>query len=113
MRSILVAIYELGAEEVYVVGHYGCGMTGLSSEGVLQKAKDRGIQMDHIDSLRYAGVDVDAFLTGFDDVTDSVKHSIDLIVNHPLLPKDVSVHGLVISPETGKLDVVQRDLRPS
>ncbi|RQW21162.1 carbonic anhydrase [Bacillus sp. C1-1] len=113
MRSILVAIYELGAEEVYVIGHYGCGMTGLSSEGVLQKAKNRGIKMDHIDSLRYAGVDIDTFLTGFEDVTDSVKHSVDLIVNHPLLPKDVSVHGLVISPETGKLDVVQRDLRPN
>ena len=30
MRSILVAVYELGAEEVAVVGHHGCGMTGLS-----------------------------------------------------------------------------------
>ncbi|WP_078392000.1 beta-class carbonic anhydrase [Shouchella patagoniensis] len=111
MRSILVAIYELGAEEVYVIGHYGCGMTGLSSPSVLEKAKDRGINMDHIDSLKYAGIDIDSFLTGFEDVTDSVKHSTDLILHHPLLPPDVSVHGLVISPETGKLDVVSRDMK--
>src|SRR3982750_2015100 len=29
MRSILVAIYSLGAEEIYVVGHHDCGMTAL------------------------------------------------------------------------------------
>ena len=42
MRSLLVAIYELNAAEVAVVGHYGCGMTGLSCAKMLQKAIDRG-----------------------------------------------------------------------
>src|ERR1043165_4542233 len=35
MRSILVAVYELGAEEVAVVGHTGCGMAGLSCKRIL------------------------------------------------------------------------------
>ena len=30
MRSILVAVYDLGAEEIAVVGHHDCGMAGLS-----------------------------------------------------------------------------------
>ncbi|AST96923.1 beta-class carbonic anhydrase [Shouchella clausii] len=111
MRSILVAIYELGAEEVFVIGHYGCGMTGLSANSVLQKAEERGIDMDEINALQYAGVDVNKFLTGFENVTESVNHSVDMVVNHPLLPKDVRVHGLVINPETGKLDLLQRDLQ--
>ena len=38
MRSILLAIYELMADEVVVVGHSGCGMTGLSCDRVLEKA---------------------------------------------------------------------------
>lgn len=42
----------------------------------------------------------------FDHVEDSVKSSVDLIENHPLLPDDVPVHGLVIDPKTGKLDIV-------
>ena len=29
-----------------------------------------------------------------------------LIKNHPLIPKDIKVHGLIIDPETGKLDVI-------
>src|SRR6201746_1706536 len=43
MRSVLVAVYQLGAEEIAVVGHHGCGMTGLSPEEVLHKARERGI----------------------------------------------------------------------
>src|SRR5690554_5212780 len=31
MRSIIVAVYELNASEVCVVGHHQCGMTGLDS----------------------------------------------------------------------------------
>src|ERR1043166_798121 len=34
MRSILVGVYELGAEEVAVVGHTGCGMAGLSCKQI-------------------------------------------------------------------------------
>src|SRR5436190_1327898 len=30
MRSILVAVYDLGALDVFVVGHHECGMSGLS-----------------------------------------------------------------------------------
>src|SRR3954470_21494899 len=39
MRSILLAIYMLHAEEVVVVGHTGCGMTALSCEQVIEKAR--------------------------------------------------------------------------
>src|SRR5438105_8241378 len=46
MRSILLAIYELNADEVVVVGHSGCGMTGLSCERVIDKARARGVSDD-------------------------------------------------------------------
>ena len=41
MRSILVAVYELGAAEVAVVGHHGCGMTGVDAGRMLEKARVR------------------------------------------------------------------------
>ncbi|GAA3334005.1 hypothetical protein GCM10020331_100280 [Ectobacillus funiculus] len=41
MRSILVAIYELKAEEVCVIGHHGCGMVGLQSSSILEAAKKK------------------------------------------------------------------------
>ncbi len=106
MRSILVALYELKASEVMVVGHHGCGMSGLSADHILNKAAERGVDMDTIKTLEFSGINVRKFLTGFDSVEESVKHSVTMINHHPLLPHDVPVHGLVMCPETGKLDVI-------
>ncbi|WP_099157429.1 beta-class carbonic anhydrase [Virgibacillus ndiopensis] len=108
MRSILVAVYELQAQEVCVVGHHDCGMAGLQVEKVLEKARGRGITQENLDTLQYSGVNFEEFLQGIDSVEDSVKHSVATIRNHPLLPQDVPVHGLVINPDTGKLDLVEK-----
>lgn len=106
MRSILIAIYELGAQEVCVVGHYDCGMASLDVDVTIKKMVDRGINEDIIQTLQSSGIDLVNFLEGFDEVEDSVRHSVNTILNHPLIPRDIPVHGLVIDPETGKLNLV-------
>ncbi|WP_141433734.1 carbonic anhydrase [Bacillus sp. 03113] len=106
MRSILVAVYQLQADEVLVIGHRDCGMSGMKSEVMIDSMKSRGISDNIFDTLNYSGVNVQEWLKGFEDVCDSVAHSVDIIKNHPLLPNNVPVHGLVISPSTGKLDLV-------
>ena len=106
MRSLLVAVFELRCKEIMVVAHYDCGMRGLSSKHVLEKAEASGISATSIDTLRNAAIDLDGWLTGFDDVGQSVRHSVEMIRNHPLMPKSVPVHGLVIHPTTGKLDLM-------
>ena len=106
MRSILVAVYELGAEEVVVVGHHDCGMTGLSCARVLDKARERGIPAETLATLGNSGIDLQKWLTGFERVEDGVRQSVETIRNHPLIPRGVPVHGLIIHPETGKLDLL-------
>jgi carbonic anhydrase len=106
MRSVLVAVYELMAGEVAVVGHYGCGMTGLSCARLLKKAIDRGVSPDTVETLERSGIDLTHWLAGFESPEDGVRKSVALIKKHPLLPKDVPVHGLMICPETGRLDVL-------
>ncbi len=106
MRSILVAVYELGAEEIAVVGHHGCGMTSLSCAGVLEKAKLRGVTDDVLATIANAGIDLPAWLAGFERVEDGVRQSVGVIKNHPLLPKDVPVHGMLIDSETGELEML-------
>ncbi|WP_199621589.1 beta-class carbonic anhydrase [Paenibacillus alkalitolerans] len=106
MRSILVALYELTAEEVFVIGHYECGMTGLNAENIIRKAGARGVSQTTIDTLRHAGIDLSRWLTGFEDVTQGVMKSVEIIRNHPLLPAGTPVHGMIIDPRTGKLDVL-------
>lgn len=106
MRSILVAVYKLGAEEIAVVGHHGCGMVGLNSQDLLQRTEELGISPDVLRTLNHSGVPLSDWLKGFERVEDGVLATVNMIRNHPLLPKSLPVHGLVMDPETGKLDVV-------
>lgn len=106
MRSVLVAVYQLGAEEIAVVGHHGCGMTGLSPDKMLDEAARRGISPQTLKTLEDAGVDLRGWLTGFESPQTGVLASVELIRKHPLLPRDVAVHGLIMHPGTGLLDVL-------
>lgn len=106
MRSILVAIYELNAAEILVVGHYDCGMSAINAQKFLEKVVASGVPQETIDVLQNSGINLERWLHGFDDVTESVKSSVTMIRNHPLLTKKIPVHGLIIDPDTGKLDLV-------
>lgn len=105
MRSIVVAVYEFNADEVMVVGHHGCGMSNLNADKTIEKAVERGISPEVISTLSHAGINIKKWLHGFNSVEESVRESVELIKKHPLIPKDVKVHGLIIDPETGKLEV--------
>ena len=106
MRSLLVAVYELEVEEIAVVGHYDCGIQGLELEPTLEKMLKRGVQQDDIDLISLCGVDMNAWLRGFTDPHTAVRASMKVLLTHPLMPKDVAVHGFVMDPATGRLDQV-------
>lgn len=106
MRSILVAVYQLKADEVLVIGHHDCGMGGLKADDIIPNMLKRGVSQKTLDTLEYSGIDVQKWLKGFNSVEENVAHSVDVIKKHPLLPENTPVHGLVIDPSTGKLDLV-------
>lgn len=106
MRSLLVAVYDLQADEVYIVGHHDCGMSAVDTGLIIEKMVHRGIDKNIFKTLKYSGVDMEDWLHGFGDVTESVKMSVDAVRNHPLMDKKVAVHGLVVHPTTGKLDII-------
>jgi carbonic anhydrase len=108
MRSVLVAVYNLGAEEIAVVGHHNCGMTGLNSTDVLEKARQRGIPPETVSTLNHSGVDLQRWLTGFESPEAGILASVEMIRKHPLLPKDLIVHGLIMHPATGRLEVLTK-----
>src|SRR5690625_456200 len=52
IKSILVAIYELQAEEVVVIGHHDCGMSSVNTFSLMNKMKAEGISDDTFKALR-------------------------------------------------------------
>jgi|SRR5690625_2743184 len=109
MKSILVAIYELQAEEVTVIGHYDCGMSHVDTSSLYRKMIDQGIDERALHTLKHGGIDFDDEFHGFNTVEESIMQSVSIIREHPLLPTHIKVHGLVIDPRTGKVDVVTRE----
>ncbi len=104
MRSILVAIYELGVNEIMVIGHTGCGVQGMNADEMLHIMKERGVSEEHITLMKHCGINLKEWLHGFDDTDEAVKETVDLIANHPLMPPTgVNVQGFVMDTYTGEL----------
>jgi Carbonic anhydrase len=107
MKSILVSLYELGSEAVYVIGHTDCGMHGLKSEKMMEDIKSRGISNQAFADARDHGVRPEQWLNGFQSVDEQVRNSVALVSQHPLLPAGTPVFGMVIDPKTGALRTVK------
>ena len=103
VRSLLVAIYELGVNEVMIIGHTGCGVQGMDGEEMLHLMKERGIDDEHISLMKHCGIDLESWLHGFDDTESAVLETVDLVRNHPLVPKDITVRGYIMHSQTGEL----------
>lgn len=103
VRSLLVAIYELGVNEIMIIGHTGCGVQGMDAQEMLHLMKERGVDEEHINLMRHCGIDLDSWLHGFEDTEAAVLETVDLVKNHPLVPKDIVVRGYIMDSETGGL----------
>ncbi|MDE5652934.1 MAG: carbonic anhydrase [Muribaculaceae bacterium] len=106
MRSLLVAVYELGVEEIMVIGHTGCGVQGMNAAEMLHLMKERGVDDEHISLMRHCGIDLDSWLHGFTDTADAVAETVDLIRNHPLMAHDIRVAGYIMDSTTGALEKI-------
>ena len=106
IRSLLVAIIELGVEEIMVIGHTDCGVQHIDSDMMIHHMKERGISQESIDLMKYCGINFEEWLAGFDTAEQSVKDTVDTIRNHPLIPTDIRIGGYVINTVTGELAVV-------
>lgn len=107
VRSLLVAILELGVEEVMVIGHTDCGVQALDSDEMIRMMIERGVDEREVNILKFSGVDFKTWLGGFNSVEESVANTVEMLQSHPLIPKDVSIRGFVMDSVTGKLMPVE------
>lgn len=106
MRSLIVAIYELGVQEIMVVAHSHCGACHMNYDHFHHQMLARGVSDENLDTIRKCGIDLNSCLEGFKDTHTSVKKTVETISTHPLVPKDVAVRGFIIDSETGELEEI-------
>ena len=107
MRSLIVAIYELGVEEIMVVAHSHCGACHMSFDHFRHEMTARGVTDETLDTIEKCGIDLHHWLEGFKDTPTSVKKTVETIKTHPLVPKDIVIRGFIIDSETGRLEEIQ------
>ena len=101
-RSLLVAILELGVEQVMVIGHTDCGVQGMDGNELLEELVERGIDKEHIDIVRHSGIDLEKWLGGFESVEKSVEETVHALKTHPLMPKKLLLLHVISTVELTK-----------
>ena len=106
LRSLVVAVYELGVEEIMVVAHSNCGACHMSFDHFHHEMNQRGVTDETLDTIRHCGIDLNHWLEGFKDTPESVRKTVDAIKTHPLMPRDITVRGFIIDSVTGALEEI-------
>ncbi|MDR2967966.1 MAG: carbonic anhydrase [Methanobacteriaceae archaeon] len=101
IRSVAAAIFALGVEEVMLVGHHDCGMTRVGAEKLKITMVERGISTNEI-----AKVDIQKWIGAIESEESNVIKGVEKIKNSSFIPDDIPVHGLIIDPLTGIVDVL-------
>ena len=99
IRSLLVAHYRLGIEEVLLVNHTACGMQTFTDEEI------------RADIRKQRGTDTIApeQFHAFKDLEANVRQQIQRIQSHPWVPNSLPVNGCIYDVHTGRLSVVSLD----
>jgi carbonic anhydrase len=103
IRSLVAAIFMLGVEEIFVIGHEDCGMSNVNPEQLKSDMIARGISSQAIETLV---PDLAQWLGAFTCPSENVIDVVSKIRDNPLIPVDVPIHGLIFCPNDGRLEVM-------
>ena len=103
VRSLLVCIYELGVNEIFIIGHHECGMSKTTAASLSEKMLARGIAPEAIHMIRR---EMEHWADGFQHPGENVEETVDELRMNPLIPEDVPIHGLLFHPRTGEIEVI-------
>ena len=106
VRSLLVAILELGVEEIMVITHTNCGVASITPGTIRSHLAARGIAKETINRMEAEGLDFNLWFQGFETPQEEAERTVSLLRTHPLLPRDVKINGFVIDVVTGRLEPV-------
>lgn len=103
IRSLIVSIFELGAKEIFIVGHEDCGMEKTCPNELAERMVERGINPEAISMIR---CEMDRWANNFCHSEQNVIRSVAQLRQNPLIPSDVKIHGLMLNPYTSKLTLL-------
>ena len=110
LRSLVISHKLLGTNEWFVIHHTNCGME-LFTDDIMRDLLASSLETAAIEGGKWKDVGAGPgsrhgefidWLTIKDQAT-SVRTDVERIRNHPLVPKDIPVHGFIYQVESGAL----------
>ncbi len=101
LRSLIVGVHALQVERIVVMGHTKCGMLGVG-HGDFPIAHSIA-KLTDTDLHSVMKPDFQRWLGGIDDVEKHVQNSVELLRQHPFMPKTLEIAGLVYDNDTGRV----------
>ena len=110
IRSAMLTCNFFGTTEIVIINHTECGMMSYRKETAVEALSKLYGDLSKISVDPFLGtklkMDAGAFgdwIRLFDDVDEVCAQQVELVRNHPLIPKHVSVSGWIYEVETGNL----------
>ncbi len=113
IRSLVISHKLLGTKEWFVIHHTDCGMELFTSE-IISTLLESSLGTAEITPQGWKNVTSDGgsvagkyinWLT-FTDNAKAVTEDVQRIRNHPLVPKNIPIHGYIYDCKTGLLSIV-------
>lgn len=101
IRSLLVAVYKLDVNTVWVIGHDDCGMEGMRADDLLENMTRRGLSSPQKDLV----LQMTGNMGAFESAEQNVRDVCSQLVNSDLFP-GVKIYGGIIKLGTGELSTV-------
>ena len=79
-------------------------MAKTTSESLTKAMLSRGVAPEAIQMVHH---ELEHWADGFSHPVDNVQETVSMLRMNPLIPKDVAVHGLMMHPNTGEVEVVE------
>ncbi|WP_366535182.1 beta-class carbonic anhydrase, partial [Streptococcus pneumoniae] len=96
IRSLVISQQQMGTREIVVLHHTDCGAQTFENEPFQEYLKEE------------LGVDVsDQDFLPFQDIEESVREDMQLLIESPLIPDDVIISGAIYNVDTGSMAVVE------
>ena len=113
IRSLVISHKLLGTNEWFVIHHTNCGMEFFTDEGMgdlLASSLDTAeLRTDGFHDVGAGPGSTEGRYVKWLTISDqkgSVSDDVERIKSHPLVPKDIPVHGYIYDVATGRLEAV-------
>lgn len=106
LRSLLLAVYELGVTKILLCGHSGCGTVLGQKKAleVLQKVSEQShVPVEQL-IRELGGPDSWSALGAIEDIYENVRKGLEILRQSNLFPQSVQFCGAVYQVETGETE---------